>query len=432
VQPAARRHQPGHRGDRVRRLDHRRHRLARLSSVPAAARLGLLRTVVRLGGIPDRARTGLRGRSGQRHHLRPARRVRPARGGQPLPRSQRRRQPRPVPPDACRGVPRRLPRAAGADRHEPRKHAAAGSDHVPHPGQPPLPYRRRVVHLPHLRLGPRPERRPRGGHPLDLHLGVRQPPAALRLVPGAPAAALRQAQADRVRPARVHPHGHLQATAGGPGRRRGGGRVGRPPDAHPARAPAAGVPAGGDPGVLHRDRHHPHQQPAVDRGPGVVRAARAQRDRSAPDGGAAAAAPADHQLAGRGRWDAGHRVRRSGQQPGGPGRRRPAGGVQRRVVDRGRRLRRSAAAEVLPARTGTRGAAAWGLLRHLHRGDSRRRGPRGRGPGQLRPGDPGWGRPRRPQGEVHDALGVRPARRPCRGGAVRPAVHRRRPRRAHR
>ena len=48
-------------------------------------------------------------------------------------------------------------------------HAAAPAD------------RRRVVHLPDVRLRPRPVRRDRGGDPLDLHARVRGPPAALRL-----------------------------------------------------------------------------------------------------------------------------------------------------------------------------------------------------------------------------------------------------------
>ncbi|MCK7511188.1 MAG: glutamate--tRNA ligase family protein [Desulfobacterales bacterium] len=49
----------------------------------------------------------------------------------------------------------------------------------------PLPHRRRVVHLPDVRLRPLPLRLHRGDHPFDLHAGVREQPPALRLVPGA-------------------------------------------------------------------------------------------------------------------------------------------------------------------------------------------------------------------------------------------------------
>ena len=42
--------------------------------------------------------------------------------------------------------------------------------------------RRQVVHLPDVRLHPRPVRLDRADHALDLHAGVREPPAAVRLV----------------------------------------------------------------------------------------------------------------------------------------------------------------------------------------------------------------------------------------------------------
>ena len=54
----------------------------------------------------------------------------------------------------------------------------------------PPAHRRRVVHLPDVRLRARPVRRDRGHHPLDLHARVRGPPAALRLVHRAPAGAV--------------------------------------------------------------------------------------------------------------------------------------------------------------------------------------------------------------------------------------------------
>ena len=52
-------------------------------------------------------------------------------------------------------------------------------------------HRRRLVHLPDVRLRPRPVGRDRGHHPLDLHARVRGPPAALRLVHREPAGARR-------------------------------------------------------------------------------------------------------------------------------------------------------------------------------------------------------------------------------------------------
>ena len=54
--------------------------------------------------------------------------------------------------------------------------------HAPHPRTG-----THVVHLSELRLRARPVRRHRGRHALDLHAGVRGPPAALRLVPRQPA-----------------------------------------------------------------------------------------------------------------------------------------------------------------------------------------------------------------------------------------------------
>ncbi len=66
-------------------------------------------------------------------------------------------------------------------------------------------------------------------------------------------------------------------------------------------------------------------------------------------------------------------VLRGGQQPGEPRRRHPAGRLQRRAVDRVRGLRRGAAAQVLPAHRGTRGASARRLPGHGHRASRRTR-----------------------------------------------------------
>ena len=88
----------------------------------------------------------------------------------------------------------------------------------------PPPHGRCLVHLPHVRLGPRAERLDGGHHALHLHPGVRGPPPALRLVPRGPGHL--SPAADRVRPAEPQPHRDEQAQAPGAGggrpRRRAG------------------------------------------------------------------------------------------------------------------------------------------------------------------------------------------------------------------
>ena len=61
------------------------------------------------------------------------------------------------------------------------EHQPARPRPVPDRPRRPPAHRRRLVHLPDLRLRARPVRRHRGRHPLDLHARVRGPPAALRL-----------------------------------------------------------------------------------------------------------------------------------------------------------------------------------------------------------------------------------------------------------
>ena len=87
------------------------------------------------------------------HH---ARRPRPARRGQRLPRPPDRREPGPVPKDACRRVPRRSPHSARQDRHAGAQRVAARPYPLPHPPRLAPSNRRRVVHLPHVRLRARP------------------------------------------------------------------------------------------------------------------------------------------------------------------------------------------------------------------------------------------------------------------------------------
>ena len=66
---------------------------------------------------------------------------------QPLPRPLGRGEPRPVPADAGRRVPRRLAHAPGEDRHGLAQPQHARPGHVPHPARHAPPHRRRVVHL---------------------------------------------------------------------------------------------------------------------------------------------------------------------------------------------------------------------------------------------------------------------------------------------
>ncbi len=90
-------------------------------------------------------------------------------------------------------------------------------------------------------------------------------------------------------------------------------------------------------------------------------------------------------------------------------------------------FREDAAAEVLPAVAGPRGAAARHVLPEVRaRGEGRaRRG--GRAALHLRSGHPRRFVARRPEGEGHDPLGVGGARGGRRGQALRPAVHGARP-----
>ena len=97
--------------------------------------------------------------------------------GQPLPGPLGRGEPRPLRADARGRVPRRGPRAAREDRHGLGQHQPARPGALPDPARDAPPHRRRLVHLPDLRLRPRPVGRHRGHHPLDLHARVRGPPA---------------------------------------------------------------------------------------------------------------------------------------------------------------------------------------------------------------------------------------------------------------
>ena len=186
--PPVRRHEPAQGGAGVPRRDPGRRALARLRLGRAPVpRLRLLRAAVRLGGPPHPQRRRLCRRPVRRRDPRLPRHADRAWSREPVARPADRGEPRPVRPDARRRVPGRRPRPARADRHGLAEHHPARPRPVPDPPRHPSAHRRRLVHLPDLRLRPRPVRRHRGRDPLDLHARVREPSPALRLAHRAPA-----------------------------------------------------------------------------------------------------------------------------------------------------------------------------------------------------------------------------------------------------
>ena len=142
LQPALRRHQPRHRGHRVRRRRSSTTSLARLPAGRARSTRPTTSSSSTTGPSTSSTQgSRLRRRSGRRDDLGAARRLRQARRREPVPRPSDRREPRPVPPDARRRVPRRLARAPRQDRHAAREHAAARPGDVPHPPRSSLPHR---------------------------------------------------------------------------------------------------------------------------------------------------------------------------------------------------------------------------------------------------------------------------------------------------
>ena len=98
-------------------------------------------------------------------------------------------EPRSLRADARGRVRGRRAGAAREDRHGVAEHQHARPGDLPHQARHPSPHRRRVVHLPDVRLRARDLGRDRAHHALALHARVRGPPPALRLVRGQPARA---------------------------------------------------------------------------------------------------------------------------------------------------------------------------------------------------------------------------------------------------
>ena len=299
LQPALRRHQPHEGRRRVRRLDSGRRPLARLH----VARQPLyasdyferlyeyaqhlitkgLAYVDSLTADEIRAHRGTLTEPGT---------------AEPVSRPPDRGEPRSLCPHARRRVPRRRARAAREDRHGVAEHQPARSGALSHPARASPPHRRRVVHLPDVRLRASAVRCARAHHALALHARVRGSSAALRLADREPAGAV-QAAADRVRAAEPHLHGDEQAPAAGA--RRGAPRLGlgRPAHADDRRDAAARLHAGGHPRVLRSHRRRQAREHGRRRAARARRARGSQPPRAARDGRARPAARRDRELSRR-------------------------------------------------------------------------------------------------------------------------------------
>ena len=161
---------------------HGRRALARLRVGSPLLRVRLLWPALRVGFAAHQGRKSLRRRPHRRRDPPVPRHPDRARQGQPLSQPVHRRKSRPLHPHEAGRVPRRQPRAARQDRHGLAQPQHARSGHVPHPARHAPPHRRRVVHLSHVRLRPRPVGLDRARHPLHVYPGVRRPPAPLPLV----------------------------------------------------------------------------------------------------------------------------------------------------------------------------------------------------------------------------------------------------------
>ena len=157
-------------------------------------------------------------------------------------RPLRRGEPRPVRAHEEGRIRRRRKGPARQDRHGPPQHAVPRPDHVPHHPRRASPHGRQVVHLPDVRLRPRPERLDRADHPLDLHARIRRTPSALRLVH--PSAGDLPFASVRIRTSEPHLYDDVEAQTAqiSAGRRRDG--LGRPPHADHLRPAPQGLHPG--------------------------------------------------------------------------------------------------------------------------------------------------------------------------------------------
>ena len=159
--------------------------------------------------------------------------------GQPVPRPQRRGEPRPVRADARRRVRGRRPRAAREDRHGVAEHQHARPGAVPDKARAPPSHRRCVVHLSDVRLRASAVGRARAHHAFAVHARVRGSSAALRLVDRQRCPVPVEAAPDRVRAAEPQLHRDEQAQAARAGRGRSRRGLGRSADADASSACAA-------------------------------------------------------------------------------------------------------------------------------------------------------------------------------------------------
>jgi glutamyl/glutaminyl-tRNA synthetase len=305
----------------------------------------------------------------------------------PVPQPDAGGEPRPAAPDARRRVPRRLAGAARQDRHGAREHADARPGHVPDPARASPQHRRRLAIYPTYDWAHGQSDAIEGTTHSLCTLEFESPPAAVRLVPEPAAAGRRRAEAARVRPAGADAHRSPRSAACASWSRtgvvdgwddprmptlRGLRRRGYPATAMRAFCDAIGITK--------------HQLPQGDRG---ARELRAPRPGTLLSARMAVLHPLKLVLTNWPTDEAATPSWSTSRWPTTP--RTPTTACVRSrspgAVDRGRRLRRGAAAEVLPALPRARGAAARRVLRHRHR---RGQGPRrARRPGErhLRSGD---------------------------------------------
>ncbi len=283
--------------------------------------------------------------------------------------------------------------------------------------------RRRLVHLPDLRLGPRPVRLDRGHHPLDLHARVRGPPAALRLVP---------------RPARHPPS---------PGRSSSPASTSATPSSASAGSSSSSRRASSTAGTTRACRPSPASGGAATR---PRRSGISPTSSASPRTTASSTWPCSRCCV---REDLNRTAPRAmavlrplkvviDQLPRGPGR-----GARRRQQPRGPE-RRERARSPSPASSTSSATTSWRTrrtkffrlapgpggpppLRLFHHLPGGRQGPRDRrgrrAPLHLRPGDARRRRARRPEGQGDPPLGFGGPRRRRRGPALRHALHRARP-----